>query len=108
MHISLNHKLIPVIIANTFSKRLIGLMGKEYIDFGILFPKCNSIHTYFMKEEIDVLGLNDENEIVFIERNLGKNRIIKLNRCIKKTSILELPKNTSKSLKLRMKINFIL
>ena len=41
-------------------------------------------------------------------RNLEKNKIIKINRSIKKTSILELPKNTSEGLKLGMKIDFIL
>lgn len=108
MHLSLNHKLIPIIEANTFYKRLVGLIGKKEIDFGMFFPKCNSIHTYLMKEEIDVLGLNEKNEIIFIERNLEKNKIIKINRSIKKTSILELPKNTSEGLKLGMKIDFIL
>ena len=98
MHLSLNHKLIPIIEANTFSKRLVGLIGKKEIDFGMFFPKCNSIHTYLMKEEIDVLGLNEKNEIIFIERNLEKNKIIKINRSIKKTSILELPKDTSKEI----------
>lgn len=108
MKLVLNQEEIPIVVADTFSKRLMGLIGKKEIDFGMLFLKCNSIHTYFMKEKIDCIGLNEENEIVFIERNLEKNRIIRINRSIKKTSILELPKNTSHSLKLGMKINFIL
>lgn len=76
---------------------MMGFMGKTDITYGILFPKCNSIHTFFMKEEIDVIGLNPQNEIIFLERNISRNKIIKINKEIKKTSILELPKNTSLS-----------
>lgn len=84
-----------------------GFMGKTNINYGILFPKCNSVHTFFMKEEIDIIGLNEKNEILFIERNCSKNKIIKINSPIKKTSILELPKNTSFSLNIGNTIHFI-
>lgn len=81
-------------------------MGKTNISCGMLFPKCNSIHTFFMKEEIDVIGLNENNEIIFLEPNVSSNKIIKINASIKKTSILELPKNTSFSLKIGEKLFF--
>lgn len=84
-------------MAKSFYDRMMGFMGKTNITYGILFPKCNSIHTFFMKEEIDVIGLNEQNEIIFLERSVSKNKIIKINKDIKKTSILELPKNTSLS-----------
>lgn len=48
-----------------------------------------------MKEAIDVIGLNENNKIIFLERKVTKNKIIKINADIKKTSILELPQNTS-------------
>ncbi len=84
-------------IAKNFHERLMGFMGKNNITYGILFPNCNSIHTFFMKEAIDVIGLNEKNEIIFLERKVMKNKIIKINTSIKKTSILELPQNTSLS-----------
>lgn len=87
-------------IAKSFYDRMMGFMGKTNITYGILFPKCNSIHTFFMKEEIDVIGLNQRNEIIFLERKVSKNKIIKINTEIKKTSILELPKNTSLSFRI--------
>ena len=31
-----------IIIAKSFLKRLWGLMGQKDIDYGMLFPKCNS------------------------------------------------------------------
>lgn len=86
-----------IIIADTFYKRLTGLIGKKNINFGMLFPKCNSIHTYFMQENIDIIGLDENNEVIYKYENLNKNRVIRINNDIKKTSILEMPaKSTSK------------
>lgn len=86
--------------AITFNERLNGLIGKTNIDYGMLFRKCNSIHTFFMKENIDVIGLDNNNKIIYIYENLGKNRIIKINNKLSETSILELPKGLSKYFKL--------
>ena len=86
--------------AITFNERLNGLIGKTNIDYGMLFKKCNSIHTFFMKENIDVIGLDNNNKIIYIYENLGKNRIIKINNKLSETSILELPKGLSKYFKL--------
>lgn len=96
MYLKTNKNKYDIIIATNFSKRLMGLMGKTNIDYGMLFPKCNSIHTYFMKENIDIIGLDENNEVIYKYENLDKNRIIKINYDIKKTSILELPANSSK------------
>ena len=62
---------IKITYANNFYKRFKGLMGKKDIDFGMLF--CNltdpSIHTMFMRFEIDVYFIN-ENKIVFDKTSL--------------------------------------
>ena len=91
---------IPIIKAQSFKSRLIGLIGQKNIHHGMFFLECNSIHTFFMKEAIDVIGLNEKNEIIFIEQNVVPNKIIRIQRDMKKTSILELPKNTSNHLKI--------
>lgn len=98
MKLKLNNKTMEIKLGKDFKTRFLGLMGKANIDYGILFPNCNAIHTFFMKEEIDVIGLNDENQIIYIYRNVPKNKVIKVSDNAKKTSILELPKNTSKKL----------
>jgi hypothetical protein len=87
---------MKIVLAKSFPIRLKGLMGEENIDYGMLFPKCNAIHTFFMKENIDIVGLNEENQVIYIYRNLPKNQIVRIKSDIKKTSILELPKDTSK------------
>ena len=100
MYLTTNKKKYQIIVAKSFFKRLIGLMGKKNIQDGILFPKCNSIHTFFMKEAIDVVGLDENNEVIYKYENLGKNKVIKINHDRKKTSILELPKFASSKIKI--------
>ncbi len=100
MYLKTNKQKYNIIIANSFSKRLKGLMGKKNINYGMLFPKCNSIHTYFMKVNIDIVGLDENNEVIYKYENLDKNRIIKIKYDSKKTSILEMPANSTKKIKI--------
>lgn len=58
-----------VIPAYTFIKRLKGLMFTSSFPEGyaIHIQPCRSIHSYFMKYEIDVLYLNAKNQIIAAE-----------------------------------------
>ena len=91
MKIIINDKEYDVIEANTFIKKFIGLMGKKNIIKGMYFPKTRSIHTFFMKDNIDVIMINKENKIIYYQSNVKRNKII-----IKKEAhdTIELPKNT--------------
>ena len=100
----INNKIINIIIANNFFQKLLGLMGKKNISYGIYFPNINSIHTFFMKESIDILVLDKNNYILEIKK-LSKNKIF-ISK-YKKTSIIELPYNTSDNLKIGDKLTFI-
>lgn len=100
MYLILNDKKIKIKNAITLKERFLGFMGISPIDYGMLFPSCNAIHTFFMKENIDIIGLNEKNEVIYIYRNLPKNQIINIKNSIKKTSVLELPKNTSKEIQM--------
>lgn len=106
MKLKLKTQEIEIKEATSFKDRLIGLMGKENITYGVLFPKCNAIHTFFMKENIDVIGINDESQVIYIYRDVPKNKVIKVSDDVKKTSILELPKNASSSLYIGSIIDF--
>lgn len=106
MYIIIDNKNIEVEVADTFFKKLKGLMGKKNINYGMLFNKTNSIHTFFMKDSIDVLALNEKNEVILKCENLKKNKILNVNNKIKNTSILELPKNTIKNIKVGDIIEF--
>lgn len=67
---NLNEK-IDIIYADTFFKRFKGLMGKKDIDYALIFTNLrdSSIHTHFMRFEIDVYFL-DENNVVFEKTTL--------------------------------------
>ena len=52
-----------------------------------------------MKENIDIVGLDENNEVIYKYENLDKNRVIRINYDHKKTSILELPAYSSRKIK---------
>ena len=95
MKIIINKQEFNVDIANTFIKRLFGLMGKRNIKTGLFFPKTHSIHTFFMREKIDIIMINNDNEIIYYQKNVPKNRII-----IKRKAYhtIELPSNSLKNI----------
>lgn len=86
-------------IADTFLKKMIGLMFKKNIDYGLLIPNCKSIHTFNMLENIDVLLLDSNFMVLMINRNVKKNKIINFYTKEKHPYILELPQGTSKKIK---------
>lgn len=61
--------------AKTFYQKLKGLMFQKEINY-ILKIKTNSIHTFFMKTNIDVYLTDKNNKILYIYHNLKPNKII--------------------------------
>ena len=76
---------------NKFKDKLLGFMFKKNINYALRF-RCRSIHTFFMKEEIDVVITDKNNKVLYIYNSLNRNKII-----IKKDAyyFYELPKNTN-------------
>ena len=85
---------MKIVVANKFKDKLIGLMGKKNINYSLLIKNCKSIHTFFMKESIDILLLDKNNKILDIKRNIKPNKII-IFKTKKRTNILEMPNNSS-------------
>jgi len=75
MEIIVDNKKINLIIAGSFLKRLKGFMFLKDINYALRF-KTNSIHTFFMKENIDVVMTNKNNKVLYIFKNVKKNKII--------------------------------
>ena len=92
MYIEKNNIKIKVFILKNIIKRFIGFMFKKNIDYALCFPRCNSIHTFFMKENIDVYMTDKNNKIIYIYKNFKKNRIILPKRNVYNT--YEFPINT--------------
>lgn len=103
MKILINGKEFNVDIANTFKKKLKGLMGKRIINTGMLFTKTGSIHTFFMHANIDVIMLDKSKKIIYFKNNVRKNKII-----IKRKAYytIELPSNSIQNVIIGDKINF--
>lgn len=51
-------------------------MFRKNINSSLLFDKCNSIHTFFMKENIDVIMCDKNNYVLYFYKDLSKNKII--------------------------------
>lgn len=51
-----------VLVADRYSKRLRGLLGKKQLEpgEGLLLTKCSSVHCFFMKFPIDVVYLSTD------------------------------------------------
>lgn len=63
-------------ICTKFKDRLLGNCFKKEINEILVFPKCNSIHTFFMKIPIDVVILNKEQKVIHIEKNFKPWKIL--------------------------------
>lgn len=84
-------KDIKLVECKSFTSRFKGFMRKKNINHALLFRKCNSIHTFFMKENIDVIFCDEDNIILYYYRDLGPNKIIWPKRIA--TRVYELPTN---------------
>lgn len=102
MYILVNNSKIPLYKANTFHKKLLGFMFKKNISYALLFEHCNGIHTFFMKEEIDIILTDKNNNILYLYPNFKKRKIILPKKGVYNT--YELPKNTIKNLNINDKI----
>ena len=94
---------MKIITAKTYMQKLTGLMGKKNINYGLFFPGVSSIHTFFMKESIDVIGLNDAMIVTSIYENVKPNKILILKNA---NHTLELPKGESKRYHIGQKVKF--
>lgn len=84
MRLLYDNREIELINCKSFFSRFRGFMLVKDIDKALLFNKCNSIHTFFMRENIDVIMCDSDNMVLFYYRNLGKNRIILPKRGVRK------------------------
>lgn len=91
MKLVYDNKTIDITECKSFFSRLKGFMLKKNISNALLFSNCNSIHTFFMKENIDVIMCDKNNVILYYYNNLSKNKIILPKKNVNKT--IELPVN---------------
>ena len=91
MKLVYDKKEIAISECKSFFSRLRGFMFTKEIDHALLFNNCNSIHTFFMKTNIDVIMCSKDNKILYYYHDLKKGKIIFPKRNVFKT--IELPVN---------------
>lgn len=64
-------------LADNFFKRFKGLMFRKSMpmDYGLLLFRCNAVHTFSMRFPIDVVYLDGDSRIVYIEKSMQPNKI---------------------------------
>ena len=91
MKLVYQNKEINLTECKTFYSRFKGFMLTKKIDKALLFNNCNSIHTFFMKTNIDVILCDKNNNIISYYQNLSPNRTILPKKNV--TKVFELPPN---------------
>lgn len=91
MKILSNDNEINIKICDNYFNKLLGLMFKKNIDYGILLKNCNSVHTFFCFINLDIIMLDKDFNIIKIYENVSKNKIIYPAKNVK--HILEVPSN---------------
>lgn len=85
-----------VVVANTYWKRLVGLLGKHGRwargNRGLWIVPSRGVHTIGMLFPIDVVFLDRNKDVVHIEEHLRPFSISKV--CLKAETVLELPPHT--------------
>jgi len=91
MKLKYNDKEINLIDCKSFFSRFKGFMMCKNINHALLFKKCNSIHTFFMVKNIDVILCDDNNRVLYFYHNVYPNKVILPKS--KVTRVFELPVN---------------
>ena len=91
MKLRYQNKDIELVECKSFFSRFKGFMMCKKIDHALLFRKCNSIHTFFMVSNIDVVLCDRNNVVLYFYKNVSPNKVIWPKKGV--TSIYELPVN---------------
>ncbi|MBP3920624.1 MAG: DUF192 domain-containing protein [Bacilli bacterium] len=76
MYVLINNRKIEIHDCDDFYSRFKGLMFTNQFDYGLRFSECNSIHTFFMMKNIDVVMTDKDNNVLYIYRNVRPWRVI--------------------------------
>ncbi len=76
MKVIKENKTIDVVYCNKFFNRFKGLMFKRNFNYCMCFPRCNSIHTFFMLRKIDVVMTDKDYNILYIYKSFKPYRVI--------------------------------
>lgn len=91
MKLIYDDKSIDVTKCKSFFSRFKGFMLCKEIENAKIFDNCNSIHTFFMKRNIDVIMCDKNDTILYYFNDVNRNKIIWPKKGVFRT--IELPVN---------------
>lgn len=67
-----------VILAASLKERMRGLLGRDELpaDTAMLIEPCGSIHTFFMRFDLDLIFLDKHNRVLRVCRNVRPARMV--------------------------------
>ena len=69
-------KEIELVKCESILSRFRGFMMCKDINHALMFDRCNSIHTFFMLKNIDVIFCNKDNVILYYYKDVERNKVI--------------------------------
>ncbi|MBP5683781.1 MAG: DUF192 domain-containing protein [Bacilli bacterium] len=100
MKLIVDNKEFNLVIAKSFFKKLKGLMFQKEIKENLIFIHCSSIHTFFMKRNIDILFFDKDKNLLEIHKDVKKNKIIICKHAYYTIELLSNKVNLDKDIKL--------
>jgi len=94
---------MKIVKANSFLMKFKGLMFKKNVNYGMLFYKTNMIHTFFMRINIDIYGLDDNLIVVEKRKNIKPWSVVILKHS---KNALETPSSLDYKMNIGDKVNF--
>lgn len=94
---------MKIVKANSFFMKFKGLMFEKDVNYGMLFYKTNMIHTFFMKINIDIYGLDDNLIVIEKRKNIKPWSVVILNHC---KNALEIPSSLDYKMNIGDKVEF--
>jgi uncharacterized membrane protein (UPF0127 family) len=67
---------MKIVKANNFFLRFAGFMFQKNPDYALLFENCASVHTFFMRVDLDIVFLDKNGQIVKSRKNVKPWRIV--------------------------------
>ncbi|MDR2191767.1 MAG: DUF192 domain-containing protein [Endomicrobium sp.] len=80
---------MKIVKAERFLLRFLGFMFKKPSDYALLFENCKSVHTFFMRFNLDIVFLDKSGRVIKTKKNVKPWRIVLPVK--NAVSILEIP-----------------
>lgn len=84
-------------IAKSFLAKAVGLLLKKSFEHGegLVFERCNGVHTLFLRFELDLIYVNKEKIVTKVIENFPKGKFSPF--AFKASDLIELPAGTIKN-----------